>query len=531
MSVTKLLGIYSNGMVLQRNKEIIIEGTDNGVSEVKVTLKDRTVTAPVEDGRFKAVFEPMDVVFDTVLTVEGSEEITVKDVCIGDVFMLSGQSNMELPVARTVELNKEEIEACDYPFVRQYLLTPDLELPIKGEESICTLPETDWTKAEGTGKYAFSAVGFYAAKRIFEEKNIPIGLILNAQGGSTIEAWMCDEDLYATGVSEEELSELRGKGALKSYVDRWQQKTIDWRAKAVKEDFDADAALKDAAKVTLPGIVVKDFSGVIWFEKEFEIDGSCEGECLLRLGDLIDADTTYINGIEVGRTEYQYPPRIYYFDGSVLKQGKNILRTRLIVEQELGGFVEGHPYYLKTASQKIDLSGEWKMAEEIKLTKFEPIPMAQMLPATLYYASLLTIRNIAISQIWWYQGESNAGDPDGLTANNVSLSEQLWEQDGSGKINPRGYDQKMIRTFKKMRELFGEVPVILVKMADYINPLTFETEVPEGWRKIQALQETAPDYISNVKVVNAPAPDPVYELHPQNKSGLGADFAKASMEF
>ena len=157
--------------------------------------------------------------------------------------------------------------------------------------------------------------------------------------------------------------------------------------------------------------------------------------------------------------------------------------------------------------------------------------MAQMLPATLYYASLLTIRNIAISQIWWYQGESNAGDPDGLTANNVSLSEQLWEQDGSGKINPRGYDQKMIRTFKKMRELFGEVPVILVKMADYINPLTFETEVPEGWRKIQALQETAPDYISNVKVVNAPAPDPVYELHPQNKSGLGADFAKASMEF
>ena len=88
----------------------------------------------------------------------------------------------------------------------------------------------------------------------------------------------------------------------------------------------------------------------------------------------------------------------------------------------------------------------------------------------------------------------------------------------------------MLRTFKKMREFFGEVPVVMVKMADYINPLTFETEVPEGWRKIQELQERAPEFISNVKVVVAPTPDPIYELHPQNKSGLGADVAKASIE-
>ncbi|MCR4767599.1 MAG: sialate O-acetylesterase [Saccharofermentans sp.] len=531
MSSTKLLGIYSNGMVLQRNKEIIIEGEESAASEVRVTLADRTVAAPVENGRFKAVFEPMDVVFDTVLKVEGSEEITIKDVCIGDVFMLSGQSNMELPVIRTYELNKDEIEAEDYPYVRQYLLTPDLELPEKGGTSICKLPEIEWTKAVGAGKDGFSAVGFYAAKRIFEAENIPIGLILNAQGGSTIEAWMCDEDLYASGISEDELAPLRGRGALKAYVDDWQQRSVDWRSKAINNSFDIEEAMKNAVTVTLPGIVVRDFSGVVWLEKEIFIDDPCEGDCLLRLGDLIDADVTYINGVEVGRTEYQYPPRIYHFDGSVLKQGKNVIRTRLIVEQEYGGFVEGHPYYLKTASQKIELSGEWKMVEEIKLSKFEAIPMAQMLPATLYYASVLTIKNIAISQIWWYQGESNAGDPDGLTAKNATLSEQLWDQDESGKINPRGYDQKMIRTFKKMRELFGEVPIILVKMADYINPLTFETEVPEGWRKIQTLQETAPEYISNVKVVNAPAPSPVYELHPQNKSALGADFAKASMEF
>ena len=339
MESTKLSGIYSNGMVLQRNKDIVIEGFENLKSEVTLTLAGKVVSAPVTDGRFKAVFPPMDVVFDTELTVEGTDTITVRDVCIGDVFLLAGQSNMELPVGRTLELNREEVEAADYPFVRQYTLTPDLDIPAIGEDSINKLPEFDWIKASGTSKNAFSAIGFYAAKRIFEEKNVPVGLILTAQGGSTIEAWMCDEDLYASGISEDEIAPLRGKGALKKYMERWQNLSAVWRAEADDNDFKIEEGIKDAKPVTLPGIVVKDFSGIVWFIREFDYDGACEGDCVLRLGDLIDADTTYINGIEVGRTEYQYPPRIYHFDGSILKQGKNTLMTRLIVEQEFGGFV------------------------------------------------------------------------------------------------------------------------------------------------------------------------------------------------
>ncbi len=530
MESTKLSGIYSNGMVLQRNMNIVIEGFENLKSEVTLTLAGKVVSAPVTDGRFKAVFPPMDVVFDAELTVEGTDTITVRDVCIGDVFLLAGQSNMELPVGRTLELNREEVEAKDYPFVRQYTLTPDLDIPAIGEDSINTLPEFDWIKASGTSKNAFSAIGFYAAKRIFEEKNVPVGLILTAQGGSTIEAWMCDEDLYASGISEDEIAPLRGKGALKKYMERWQNLSAVWRAEADDNDFKIEEGIKDAKPVTLPGIVVKDFSGIVWFIRDFDYDGACEGDCVLRLGDLIDADTTYINGIEVGRTEYQYPPRIYHFDGSILNKGKNTIMTRLLVEQECGGFVEGHPYYLRTPSGDTDIMGEWKTVVEKKMPKFNPIPMAQMLPSSLYYSSVLTIKNIAVSQIWWYQGESNAGDPDGLTMADSELAQKVLEQGGKGSINPCGYDQKMIRTFRKMREFFGEVPIILVKMADYINPLTFESEVPEGWRKIQELQERAPEYISNVRVVTAPTPEPVYELHPQNKSGLGKDVAKVSIE-
>ncbi|MBR2991976.1 MAG: hypothetical protein IKF31_01590 [Clostridiales bacterium] len=506
MSATKLLGIYSDGMIFQRNKEIIIEGTENVLPEVKVTFAGTIKTAVVENGKFKAVLPPFDVTRGESLKVEGTDTIEVTDVCVGDVFMLAGQSNMELPVVRTVDLNKDEIEANDYPEVRQFQLVPDYELPLKGEESICAFPDGKWIKATGEDKYAFSAIGFYAAKRIYEKTGVPIGLILNAQGGATIEAYMSEVDNEACGTKEDDITPFRGKGAIKDYLARCEQNTITWRGNTVVKDFDLEAALADAKDVELPGIVVTGFSGSIWFVKEFELDTVPEGQCLLKLGDLIDADVTYVNGVEVGRTEYQYPPRKYYFDGSILKTGKNIISTRLIIELGKGGFVPGHPYYLETEFGKIDLTGTWKMVPEKKLDDFVPGKLAQMIPLTLYYAALIPLRNFAVSQIWWCQGESNSGEPE-------------------------GYDKKMILMFKKMREMYGDVPAIIIRIADYINPLTFETEVPEGWREVQRLQDEAPNYIDNVKVVRSPCPDPIHELHPQNKSGIGADVAKASLEF
>ena len=504
MTSTRLSGIYSDGMVLQRNREIIIEGFESSKSEVAVTLAGTTLTAEVNDGSFKAVFPPMDTMFDTDLKVEGTDVISIKDVCIGDVFMLAGQSNMELPVIRTIDLNKEEIEAKDYPFVRQYRLTPDLEIPLKGEDPICTLPETDWVKACGTGKYEISAIGFYAAKRLFEEQNVPIGLILNAQGGANIESFMCEEDLFATGTKDEEIDPYRGKGVLKAYVDEGNQKVVTWRENTIDKDFSPEDALAEGVNIKMPCIIAEDFSGSVWFAKEFDLDKIPEGECLLRLGDLIDADVTYVNGVEVGRTEYQYPPRKYSFDSSLLKTGKNTIRTRLIIENGAGGFGPGHPYRLETSDGYIDLTGNWKMAVEKMTEKFVPNKMAVNIPSSLYYASLLTIKDISISQIWWCQGESNAEFPE-------------------------GYDKKMILLFKKMRELFGDVPVVLVRIADYINPLT-DTKIPEGWKQIQKLQDDAPAYISKIKVVNSPCPDPIHELHPQNKSEIGADVAAASLE-
>ena len=355
MTATSLAGVYSDGLVLQRNKDILISGSEASLPEVRVTLAGITLIAEVTDGCFKVIFPPMEAAEGLTITVEGTDTVEVTDICIGDVYMLSGQSNMELPVSRTYDMNRDKVDAGDYPLIRQFTVEPDYELPLKGEASSCAFPGGSWKRAEGPDKMSFSAVGFYAAQKIYEKNRVPIGFILNAKGGASIESYMSEEDLAATGIPEDAMAPFRGKGVIREYVASAESYTVSWRNSTVDEAFEIDKAIVSATEVELPGIAVTDTAGSVWFVKEFELEGQPEGECFLRLGDLIDADVTYVNGTEVGRTEYQYPPRKYYFDGSLLRPGRNTIAVRLLVELGRGGFVPGHPYFLRTDKGTVDL--------------------------------------------------------------------------------------------------------------------------------------------------------------------------------
>ena len=122
MTATSLAGVYSDGLVLQRNKDILISGSEASLPEVRVTLAGITLTAEVTDGCFKVIFPPMEAAEGLTLTVEGTDTVEVTDICVGDVYMLSGQSNMELPVSRTYDMNRDKVDAGDYPLIRQFTL-------------------------------------------------------------------------------------------------------------------------------------------------------------------------------------------------------------------------------------------------------------------------------------------------------------------------------------------------------------------------------------------------------------------------
>lgn len=493
----KLAGIFRDRMILQRDKENHIWGWDEG-SSVKVTIGDDVYEGSCSEGRFDIVIPPRKVQIDIDITVSGTEEDVLHNVCFGDVFMLAGQSNMELPVSRTLDNTKDIVDRADYPYIRQYRLVPDNDFkPLEDYR----LPDQPWVSAVPGEIMEMSALGFFTFRKIYEKTNVPIGLILNAQGGSTIEAWMRREDLDEGLCSELSLIEQNyGAGFLPAKVAAQYEEGNKWRE--VTEKFDIDVYAKsipeDAQDIQVPGIY-KDLTGASWFYKEFTLTEDIDQEsAFIYVGELVDADRTYINGVEVGRTEYLYPPRKYPFDAKVLRKGKNLVAVRLITEQNKGGFIPEHPYYVEAGDTRIDLRGTWKCVREVSCGINPPVKMMVMYPTVLYNSAIQTLRGLAVKAFFWYQGESNG---------------EAYER----------YNEKFEMMISSWREIFGQdIPVVATVMPDYIDPLSEDlTKVPYGWRRIQQYQKDAALDVSGCYVVDGEDLGMPYELHPQRKDELG----------
>lgn len=519
-------GIFGDGMILQRDKESRIFGKADG--EVTVTLekdgKTEEYKTSAAGGKFVCDLGIHEAGTGYKLTVSsGSETVTYDDVCFGDVYYLSGQSNMELPVFRTLDVTEEEVKASDYPYVRQYLLTPDYRLDPAKEASV---PDAPWTKACGKELMDFSAVGFFAAKRLYDKTGIPVGLVHAAQGGASIEAWMPLDLLDGYGDYRKQAEPYLEDGSVQRFLanqDISQAAWVDTLNGDLGKGFESSIP-EGTTEINVPFIRSSSdddrFFGSVWFYREFELDESdIKGdEAFLYLGEMIDSDITYINGIEVGTTGYCYPPRKYPFDTKVLKPGKNLIAVRLVIEHGCGAFLPEHQYYVSVGGKKTDLTGKWnyKIGSKTEIEK-DRFFMAQWIPSALYQSSVLPLKGLAMKGIWWYQGETNANDPE-------------------------RYDEKFKAMVLKFREVFADdLPVVCTVMADYDDPANGKIgdiasgfsdnglTIQDGWKSIQEQQLKAPEQVPLCAVVSAKDLSEPFELHPQNKSILGARFAEKAM--
>lgn len=261
--------------------------------------------------------------------------------------------------------------------------------------------------------------------------------------------------------------------------------------------------------ITLPTMFAGEesggFSGSIWFYKEVILEKNPGEDGFLYVGELIDSDTTYINGVPVGETAYRYPPRKYNFNASILHIGRNLIAVRLVIEKGCGGFITEHPYYLDTGDEHIELAGEWSyIIEKTADYDSEEGFMAQKLPTGLFRASILPLQGLSMKGILWYQGETNSGEPE-------------------------RYDEKFSAMMTCWREqLSKDLPVICVEMADYDDPITGSSE---GWAEIQEMQRRAPEMTELCEVVSAKDLGAPFELHPQYKSRLGLRLAEKALDF
>lgn len=519
-------GIFGDGMILQRGKQARIFGKAEG--DVTVTLEKDGIKeeykARVTDGEFVCGLGIHEAGTGYKLTVSsGGESITYDDVCFGDVYYLSGQSNMELPVYRTLDVTEEEVKASDYPYVRQYLLTPDYRLDPTKKAS---LPVNPWTKACGKELMDFSAVGFFAAKRLYDKLGIPIGLVHAAQGGASIEAWMPLDLLDGFGKFREDAKPFMEDGKVQEFLknqDITQAAWVDTLNGDLGKGFE-NKIPEDASEIEVPFIKNTSdsdiFFGSVWLYREFELeeDDIRDEDAFLYLGEMVDSDITYINGIQVGTTGYCYPPRKYPFPSKVLRPGRNLIAVRLLVEHGCGAFLPEHKYFVRSGDKKIDLTGKWKykVGSRTAIEK-DRFFMAQWIPSALFQSSVLPVKDLAMKGIWWYQGESNANDP-------------------------RRYDEKFKAMVLKFREVFNDdLPIICTVMADFDDPANGKNgdiatgfpddglTIQDGWKTVQEMQLNAPEMVPLCASVSAKDLSEPFELHPQNKSILGARFAEKAM--
>ena len=532
-----LSNIYSDGMILQRNAENIIEGTTLAGDKVNVVFDNEEYeTTADKDGCFLVKLKAMAAGGPFFMTLKDSaEERKISDIYVGDVFLLEGQSNMELPVSRTLDLYADEVGKKDYPLIRMFQLPKDY----KFGEPDKTMGSGEWIGADIKNVMNFSALGFYFAEIKYNADSVPIGLVHAAVGGTHIEAFMSEKQVLETGAKMRKIAEIEGRSndciclpndsckacyeakikrnkdtsyinkiteqELKN-IDAW-NKRLDANDRGLAEGWQnaewTAKDLEDSVEIDVPSSWIDNplgkTIGSVWVQTTVDVPKEFSGKKVqLRLGTIVDADRTFVNGKLVGQTEYFYPPRRYMLDEDVLVEGKNVITVRVIVNNNVGEFKKDMPYCIKMGDKEISLEGKW----HARIAANE-IPQGQMhfftwQPTALYNTMIYPIRNIRFDSVLFYQGESNTRYPE-------------------------DYEYLMTDMVKEQRELFGyNVPFMFAKLP-YFKGETWEVQ-SDDWDRLREAQERAVKSMDNATIVELYDLGQYNEIHIQNKKEAAERF-------
>lgn len=436
----KLPKLIADGMILQRDMPINIWGWAAPSETVNINFKNKDYTVKTDtDGNWKLELPAMSTGGPFSMTLKASNTITIDDIMLGDVWLCSGQSNMELPMSRVSPKYPEEIDSANNPDIRYF------EVP---QTYYFNAPKKDlkggkWEKVS-PGKIAhFSAVAYFFAKNLNAEYNIPIGLINSSLGGSPAEAWISEDALKQFPHYYEEAQKFKDSNLIKEIEKGDQDRIRDWYQKLNLNDIglakNYKASTVDASAweaMNIPGYWADtdlgNKNGSVWFKKQVNIPENWINKPVkLILGRIVDADSVFVNGTFVGNTTYQYPPRRYEIPENVLKEGENNITIRVINESGRGGFVNDKPYKLVLDDQEIDLKGDWKYKLGAEMPFLKGQTFIRWKPLGLYNAMIAPLKNFGIKGTIWYQGESNvdsAGEYQELFTTLIKDWRAKWQQ-------------------------------------------------------------------------------------------------------
>jgi sialate O-acetylesterase len=422
-------------MVLQQGVYVPVWGSAEPEAVVRVRFVGREASAVADaSGRWMAHLPPLEAnALPAVLEVVTSagDRLTVTDVLVGEVWLCSGQSNMQWTLANSNN-GSEETAAADYPAIR--LLTVPMRPSARPEEEIM---KTGWRACSPETAANFSGVGYFFGRELHQRLNVPVGLINSSWGGSNAETWVSRESL----LREPELRELldafeRDLPALAERHAGWVREVAlleeKIRDRGIAKHAEGWSAVSDPsgdwADMELPATWQSrgcNHSGILWFRKAVDVPATWAGKDLrLSIGATDKSDITWFNGVQVGsvtmaqRLDAWSFRRCYTVPGACVKAGRNVIAVRVHSEKYAGGMTG--PSEVMTLScpdseeSAITLAGVWRYAIEANYglvqLPAEPLNAGSFnAPCALFNGMIAPLVPYAMRGAIWYQGESNAG--------------------------------------------------------------------------------------------------------------------------
>lgn len=416
--------LISDGMVLQKDADVKIWGWTAPEGKVSVSFLDSVYLGSANSaGEWEVHFHGLKAGGPYAMTIQSGNSVTIKDILIGEVWICSGQSNMELPMRRVSPIYGDEIAGSANPQIRYFAVPQQYNF----NHPLNDLTSGVWKPANPENVLNFSAVAYFFAKELYEKYHVPVGLINASLGGSPAEAWLSGESLKSFPDHYRELQRFKDTSLIvqidnsdririQGWYDRLNRKDEGYK-NPVKKWSDPGVDASGWATMRIPGYwdktPLQGINGAVWFRKVVDIPVAMTGKpAKLILGRIVDADSAFINGIFIGTISYQYPPRRYDIPSGLLKEGKNTVTVRVISNAGNGGFVPDKPYFIVAGEQKINLEGEWQYRAGAVMEPLGSQTFIRWKPGGLFNAMISPLLNYRMKGVIWYQGESNADRPD-----------------------------------------------------------------------------------------------------------------------
>lgn len=499
--------IFGDNMVMQRGKANTIWGWSDPGDKVQVEIAGKTASGVAgPDRRWQVEIQPPHVGGPYTMTIKGHQTAELHNVLVGDVWLCGGQSNMEVGL-RVAQNGEADIKAANYPQIRFFTVGSHVSYHHND------VVEGDWKVVTPETAARLSAVAFYFARKLQSEIHVPIGLVVDAVGGTPAEAWTSVDALrplkdFDVPLAEFDKLAAAGGPEYGNYVMHWyDQYDIGLKGNWAAPDFN-DSSWKE---VDVPGgfaeLGVPETPAVVWFRKEITLpDPLPAGRALLFLGSIERMDTAYINGKEVGASAWVENPRVYFVRDGVLKPGKNLIAIRVFKTKPQGGFL-AKPDVLRLMlgdRSSIPLAGKWKAELSVDARPPHPMPIGfenwPVMPSVLYKGMLEPIAPLSITGALWYQGEQNSD---------------------------RGYQYRKIMpvTIEDWRKLFqqGDFPFYIVQLPRFAPHSTTPTD--DGWADIRESQALTVANVPNTCLAVTIDTGDAENLHPRDKQPVGDRLA------